>query len=180
MQGLLRSKPCMENAPCAGLIDSGTRRACMEIMNPKKSHETGKQHSFSRNAVSKVGTMEITQDFPGGNIEVVSRQGNRIFLKQQLRDTTLWWFYWCFRLDDAPEHELEFVFTDGEVVGPWGPAYSTDRINWQWLGGAVDHTGFTFRSEQPGQTVYFCFCNPYQLADYHRFLSSFTGVSCIN
>ena len=124
--------------------------------------------------------MVITQDFPGGNIEVVSQQGNRVFLKQQIRDTTLWWFYWCFCLKDAPDEELEFVFTDGEVVGPFGPAYSMDRINWQWLGRAINHTGFTYKPDHPGQTTYFCFSMPYQLADFHRFLPSLTDSPHIN
>lgn len=41
--------------------------------------------------------LTVDADFPGGNIVVDGIESDRIWLHQDIRDTTEWWFYWHFR-----------------------------------------------------------------------------------
>lgn len=45
--------------------------------------------------------MEITENFSGGNIEVLKIDGNTVYLKNELRDTAEDWFYWAFCVSGA-------------------------------------------------------------------------------
>ena len=78
--------------------------------------------------------LKIRADYPGANIKVVSVEDNLVRLEQDLRDTTEWWFYWNFGVESTAGREVIFEFMNGEVVGPWGPAVSKDRVHWRWLG----------------------------------------------
>ena len=75
---------------------------------------------------------EITKDFTGGNIEVISATNNEVKLQRELRDTSDEWFYWAFCVKGAQGKTVKFDIGD-DYLGPFGPAVSHDLENWQWL-----------------------------------------------
>ena len=79
--------------------------------------------------------IEIDAGYPGGNIVFERMEGNEVYLRQDLRDTPQWWFYWNFRARGAAGQTLNFNFTNGDVIGLQGPAISLDDgSTWSWLG----------------------------------------------
>lgn len=116
--------------------------------------------------------VKIHCNYPGGNIKVSSVDGQRIQLEQDIRDSSQWWFYWNFCVENAQGKELEFEFINGEVIGPWGPSISKDYITWEWLGnrGFHTHRSFTYSFGPEEDKVYFCFSIPYQVERLGRFL----------
>jgi len=115
--------------------------------------------------------IKIHKNYPGGNIRVNNIKGNIVNLEQEIRDTTLWWFYWGFCIDSPPEGELIFNFTNGDVVGPQGPAVSNDRAEWKWLGekSVISRSSFKCTFDGTEEQVFFCISFPYQLSDFDRF-----------
>lgn len=124
------------------------------------------------------GQVVVDADFPGGNIVVEEIDGNSaadeniVRLRQDQRDTPDPWFYWHFRVRGAEDRRLTFLFTDGEVFGPRGPAVSRDGgRRWNWLGPPPQPDRLTLEF-QPGDTdVRLAFCIPYVEADWRRFLA---------
>lgn len=122
--------------------------------------------------------LSIDADFPSGNIIVDRVDGDDVFLRQDLRDTSGWWFYWSFRVSQAAGRTLRFHFTNKNVLGPQGPAYSLDRgAAWSWLGSKRSNTeqtppkdGFLFRFPTDAAEVRFCFAVPYVESDLRQFL----------
>lgn len=96
--------------------------------------------------------MIIHQNFLGGNISVKGREGNRIFLENELRDTEGDWFYWAFCVENAEVGTFVFEMQKHRV-GYYGPAVSTDLRHWHWLG-ELDGDSFTY-TFAGGETVYF-------------------------
>lgn len=118
--------------------------------------------------------MQIDADFPGGNIIHERTDGDDVFVRQDIRDTEGWWFYWCFRVRGAAGRELIFHFTDDDVIGVRGPAVSPDAGDtWSWLGrGVVEDESFRYRFPDGADEVRFSFGMPYLEEDLHEFLSA--------
>jgi hypothetical protein len=106
---------------------------------------------------------KISKDACGENIEIVGLTGSEAFLRHEQRDTVEPWFYWAFHADGLPNRAVTFRFTY-EVVGPFGPAVSTDGVDWQWLGedSSPDRRTFTYTNAAGHNTVYFSFCLGYR------------------
>jgi hypothetical protein len=126
----------------------------------------------SRSARS--GPVRVDCDFPGGNILVEGIDGELVRLRQDLRDTDGWWFYWNFRVRGAQGRKVRFEFTTGDPIGVRGPAASTDGgRTWRWLGAeAGDRHSFSYdfpAAAGEGSDVRFAFTIPYQQADLDRF-----------
>ncbi|MCP4608103.1 MAG: peptidase M14 [Planctomycetes bacterium] len=121
----------------------------------------------------------IDADFPGGNVIVERIEGNTIFLRPDLRDTSTWWFYWYFRIRGAAGRTLKFQFTGKNPIGTQGPAFSTDGGGtWSWLDSkAVKDSSFTYEFEQKGRDVLFCFSIPYLESNLRKFLNKYTNNS---
>ena len=67
---------------------------------------------------------EIYSDFPGGNIKVVGKTGNKATITQDYRDSD-WWFYWNFGVRGAEGKTIIFNFVNsGDIIGFSGPAAS--------------------------------------------------------
>ena len=62
----------------------------------------------------------------GGNILVSQIDGDTLHVRQDLRDTEGWWFWWHFRVHGAAGRTIRVQFADPSPIGPLGPAYSTD------------------------------------------------------
>jgi len=118
----------------------------------------------------------IDANFPGGNILVEGQQGNNIFLRQDMRDTTGDWFYWAFAVSGAAHQKLTFHFTGGDVLGVRGPAVSyDDGASWEWLEDAAvtrnaDNVSFSHAFSERHPKVLFAFCPLYTEANLTRFL----------
>ena len=97
--------------------------------------------------------MVIHKNFLGGNIEFQKREGNTIYLKNEIRDTTQDWFYWAFCVEDAEAGEFVFDLVDRYRVGYWGAAVSSDLKEWKWVDNCEGETfKYTFKG---GETLYF-------------------------
>jgi hypothetical protein len=122
-------------------------------------------------------TLQIDADFPGGNIIVERIDGDDVYVRQDLRDNAIWWFYWYFRVRGAAGRTLTFHFDDGKVIGLRGPAVSTDGgATWQWMGEqAALATAFTYTFPQDTEDVRFSFGIPYAQSNLHEFLKPYHG-----
>ena len=120
--------------------------------------------------------MKVDAVYPGGNIVVERVDGETVYLRQDMRDTKGWWFYWNFRVRGAAGRTVTFRFTNRNPIGVRGPAVSTDGgKTWAWLGKQTvkaNSKGASFRYTFPpgAKAVRFCFTVPYQNADLQRFL----------
>jgi hypothetical protein len=118
-------------------------------------------------------------DFPGGNVIVERMDGDMLYLRQDLRDTEGWWFFWHFRVRGAGGRTLTFHFTAGDVIGTRGPAFSLDDgESWDWLGRDVvqvidEGTVFRHTFAPDADDVRFCFTIPYLAADLDGFLEQY-------
>ena len=119
----------------------------------------------------------IDADFPGGNISVVSQTAGKAVLRQEMRDTRVWWFHWAFRVRGAAAQHWRFEFADRDVLGTCGPACSLDGgRSWTWLGAQVAQTtesGVAFEYSFPAAAdeVRFAFAMPYLERDLSSFLA---------
>ena len=116
--------------------------------------------------------IDVDAKFPGGNIVVDKIEGDKVFLRQDLRDTAGDWFYWCFRVRGAAGRTLAFTFTKGNVIGVRGPATSGDGgKTWAWLGtAAVRGASFHYDFPAEAREVRFAFAIPYLDSDLKQFL----------
>ena len=114
--------------------------------------------------------MEISKNFPGGNIRVLSIEGDRVLLANEIRDTMQDWFYWAFRVTGAAGRTITFDFGEKPWVGYWGPAVSHDLSAWAW-GGTVreDRKAFTYAFGPGEDDVYFCHDLLYSVERFARF-----------
>jgi hypothetical protein len=128
---------------------------------------------------ARAETVRIDADFPGGNIIVERIEGDTIFLRPDLRDTSTWWFYWYFRVRGAAGRTLKFQFTGKNPIGTQGPAFSTDGGGtWSWLDSrAVQDSSFTYEFEQQNRDVRFCFSIPYLEDNLRQFLQKYANNS---
>lgn len=77
--------------------------------------------------------MRITTDFTGGNIKVLSVEGDYVKVECDLRDTTTDWFYWAFCVKGASGRTITFDF-GRDRLGYFGPAVSKNLKTWNWAG----------------------------------------------
>jgi hypothetical protein len=120
--------------------------------------------------------MQIDANIPAGNIIVDGVDGDTVRLRQDIRDTEGWWFYWAFRVRGAGGKTLQFQFTDKDPLGVRGPAVSTDEgTTWRWLGRErQDAPVFSYAFPSHAE-VRFSFGIPYLQSDWDRFLRRHFG-----
>jgi hypothetical protein len=123
------------------------------------------------------GSLKVDCDYPGGNILVDRIEGDTVHVRQDLRDTAGWWFYWNFRVAGAGGRTLRFQFSGQSPIGVRGPAVSSDGgRSWSWLGAAaVKGSSFSYTFAAGAGEVRFAFAIPYQVADLERFLEAQAG-----
>ncbi len=125
-------------------------------------------------AMTAAAEVVIDADYPGGNIILERTEGDTIYLRQDIRDSS-WWFYWNFRVRGAAGRTLRFQFTNKDVIDLQGPAVSMDEgASWTWLGsGSVKAATFTYTFGAEADSVRFCYAIPYLEADLLRFLAGY-------
>ena len=128
----------------------------------------------SKQQIEEGVNFSIDANLPGGNIIVEKIDGDDIYLRQDLRDTEGWWFYWKFRVVGAARKKLNFHFAEPSPIGVRGPAFSKDGgLKWSWLGsGTVKEASFSYEFNANEADVRFCFTIPYQDKDMQLFLKS--------
>ncbi|NCB64332.1 MAG: hypothetical protein EOM52_12190, partial [Clostridia bacterium] len=126
------------------------------------------------------GALSVDADFPGGNIVVEEIAGDSVRLRQDLRDTEGWWFYWCFQVRSAAGRQMRFEFTDGEPVGVRGAAFSLDEgVTWAWLEAPFTKTSFDCAIPEGADAVRFSFGMPYTWRELDMFLARHAGNPCL-
>ncbi len=99
--------------------------------------------------------MEITQNFPGGNIDFIKMEGDTVYLKNQMRDSAGEWFYWAFCVTGASGKTLKFVLGHEHRVGYYGAAVSRDLKHWEWSNTRIDGASFYYTFGDDEDKVYF-------------------------
>ncbi len=122
----------------------------------------------------------LHKDFIGGNVRILSQDGDTYHIQNELRDSPEW-IYWSFCVEDAGGKTLTFTFdkydnvTDSlQRIGRWGPAISHDLENWSWLGNSTVVTtsssvSFTYTFAEGEDTVYFAHNMLYHPARFEKF-----------
>ncbi|MCR4414206.1 MAG: M14 family zinc carboxypeptidase [Thermoguttaceae bacterium] len=132
-------------------------------------------------AESNAAELRVDAEIPAGNIVVERIEGDRVELRQDLRDTEGWWFYWHFRVRGAAGRTLTFRFTNGNPIGVRGPALSNDAgQTWRWLGAeSVRDASFRHSFGPDENDVRFCFAMPYVEANLRAFLARHAKNPCL-
>lgn len=119
----------------------------------------------------------ITNDFCGGNISLLEIKGDTVFLEQELRDSTLW-FYWNFLARGFQNREMTFHFTKSDVVGIRGACKSRDLVHWEWTGedSFIDRRTFRYRFGPDETDIYFAFSFPYQVHHFESFYAKYHSL----
>lgn len=128
----------------------------------------------------------IRSDFPGGNIVVISNDGEAIEMKPDLRGGRDW-FYWYFEAVAKEPGEMIFSFPEktagfkNGAVGFQGPAISKDDgTTWTWMGNetaVIRGRSFSYKFSEPGQKVRFSSSIPYVQQDFEKFVATHSGNS---
>jgi hypothetical protein len=116
--------------------------------------------------------MEITNNFPGGNIDVLKIDGDTVYLNREVRDDS-GYFYWAFCVKGAQGRKLRFVFPNKFRVGPFGAAVSRDLKKWEWshsLTNDAECDIFTYSFTHVDECVYFAHDMVYSEALLNDFL----------
>jgi hypothetical protein len=118
--------------------------------------------------------MQITSNFPGGNIVVDEIQGDTVQLHADLRDTEGDWFYWYFSVQNAQGRQIRFNFSGCRAMGSFGPAFSKDGgQTWNWLGfDPVEENSFQYTFGPDEAETRFASAIPYTEANWTSFFSS--------
>lgn len=97
--------------------------------------------------------INVHGNFIGGNISLKEISGDTVVLENELRDTSIDWFYWAFCVEGAMGRTLTFKMQPTRL-GYWGPAVSHDLKNWTWLD-KTDGDSFTYSFGENEGKVYF-------------------------
>ena len=127
-------------------------------------------------AVAAKAEIRVDAQLPAGNIVCERVEGDQVYVHQERRGSTQWWFYWALRVRGAEGRTLTFHFTDGEPVGTRGPAVSEDRgLSWRWLTKDFTKNTFTYVFAPAETEGWFAFGMVYTQRDWERFIARFAG-----
>ncbi len=122
--------------------------------------------------------IQISADYPGGNIivESIDQASSTVNLRQDLRGTKPWWFYWNFKAKNIGGKKVTFKFPnkpkDENIIEVFGPAVSTDGgKTWRWLNPPEPRKKNEFVYEAPDgvNEAQFSFCIPYTMENFNAF-----------
>lgn len=133
------------------------------------------------------GPLELSWDYPGGNLKFRGFKDGVAEIAPDLRDTNFPWFYWNFEAVATKTGKVKFAFPVGASrLSAQGPAVSTDGgKSWKWLGkakthfkkGAKDSDSFEWEFKKAGEKVRFAQGIPYQRSDFEAFYSEYAASS---
>lgn len=116
--------------------------------------------------------IEITSDFPGGNIIVNKIERDTIWLKPDLSYTKGNWFYWYFKASNISGKKVVFQFEQDNVFAKYGPAYSLNNDQtWKWYGeNRIEKNSFVFSFSEIDTIAYFSLAFPYTEKNLYEFI----------
>lgn len=118
----------------------------------------------------------VDAEMPAGNIVCERVEGDHVYVRQERRGSTAWWFYWAFRVRGAEGRTLTVHFVDGEPVGTRGPAVSADGgLSWRWADTNFTTRSFSYAFAPEAHEVRFAFGMVYTQRDWERFLARHAG-----
>lgn len=114
----------------------------------------------------------IDKNLPAGNILLESMNNDTVYLKNEMRDTAGWWFYWAFRAKGAAGRTLTFRFTNGEAICTHGPCISLDQgKTWTYAADSFTTREFTYTFPTNSDEVWFAMGIIYTQPDWEAFLA---------
>jgi hypothetical protein len=118
--------------------------------------------------------IEITSDFPGGNIVVNKISEDSVWLKPDLSLTEGEWFYWYFKITGISGKTIMFKFEQNNVFAKYGPAYSLNNDNtWKWYGeNRITNNCFSFSFLEHDTIAFFSMAFPYTEKNLNEFLDN--------
>ncbi len=115
--------------------------------------------------------LTIRNDFEGANIIIdgLDEAAKTASVRQDIRDSGEWWFFWRFRASSDIDATYRFVFTDGGIVSRFGPAIKKGEEDWHFEPEVFrSHTEFEY-TFKANEEVDFSFCIPYLSEDFDKF-----------
>ncbi|MDD2599703.1 MAG: M14 family zinc carboxypeptidase [Kiritimatiellae bacterium] len=131
----------------------------------------------------------IDKALPAGNIRLERIEGDTVYLQNELRDTSGWWFYWAFRIQGAAGRTLTFRFTNGDAVCTRGPCVSLDQgKNWAYAAESFTTRTFTYAFPAGCDELWFAMGMVHTQRDWEAFLAKHaantafieTGTLCLS
>ena len=131
-------------------------------------------------AEAAYGGIVVDGNLPAGNVIVDGIEGDVVKLRQDLRDSGMW-FYWAFRVRGAAGRTVKFDFTEktwGGPVGVRGPVVSKDggKTFSYPLDGKSHTSGFIYTFGPSENDVYFYECHPYVRTNWDAFVAKHAGA----
>ena len=123
---------------------------------------------------AKADGVTIDTKLPGGNAIIEKLEGNKVILKQDLRDCSAPWFHWAVRVLGAGGRRLDFEFTDMRALSNRGAAYSLDKgRTWKWTHDREPENAHKFSFDFPkgADEVWFRQQIPYTVGNWNEFLA---------
>ena len=124
--------------------------------------------------------LQITANFPGGNITVDSIQGTTAYLQPDLGDTDHPWFYWYYAVKSNQSDSVRFVFDTKDCLTIKGPAVSRDGgKTWSWLfDGTVSNNEFTAYIKAD-EEIRFSMGMPYTQENFDTFIQPYRSHASV-
>ncbi len=122
----------------------------------------------------KAQNIEISSEFPGGNIVVNKIKGDTVWLEPDLSLTEGKWFYWYFKISGITGKKIVFKFDQPNVFAKYGPAYSMNNDEtWKWFGeNRIVDNAFSFSFSEQDTVAFFSVAFPYTEKNLYSFLET--------
>ncbi|WP_372947277.1 M14 family zinc carboxypeptidase [Mariniphaga sp.] len=118
--------------------------------------------------------IQISSDFPGGNIVFNKISVDTVWLKPDLSFTKGDWFYWYFKISGISGKNIIFKFDQNNVFAKYGPAYSINNdFTWKWYGeNRIANNSFSFSFSEQDTIAFFSVAFPYTEKNLNDFLGN--------
>lgn len=126
-------------------------------------------HSIQLHAQNEI---QVSSDFPGGNIVVSKISNDTVFITPDLSFTEGEWFYWYFKVSNIKGRTVTFQFDKKNLFAKYGPAYSiNNNDSWKWYGGnEVKNNAFTYQFGPKDSVARFSMGFPYTEENLEQFV----------
>lgn len=122
--------------------------------------------------------MEISTNFPGGNAIITHLEKNIYSIEPDQRVGTMFWFYWCFKLEN-PQDQIFTFHLNKKCMTSKGYAISIDQgLTWQWANPkTLKENTITFQAPASAKEVILSIGMTYTLKNWLYFLQTLKNIS---